>query len=305
MDQKPIALWDINGDGLDELIHLRPYTEERSGKLYLRIVGYSNGIQTLYDDYVINLPGAESCYSVFLADDQKIYSLTAKECNGHVIQFDVDGDKLSAETLADSSAHHLAEPEEAVCHIDGKDVTYQEFDSYRSSKEDKVTKYLLINYQNSKNAEDISLSYDEACRYLKEHFKSSQAQSSTEASQTSRLENGLWVKYSPQAELFETYVFTDGIIECKEYRYDTGSIEEFNSQNTHAFMTYQVDDDSVTIRDNNGAEWTWYFTDDEDIMERTYQDFVGTDTFTVTEGLYRHDSFPSYETVKEQSRKRG
>ena len=41
-------------------------------------------------------------------------------------------------------------------------------------------------------------------------------------------------------------------------------------------------------------------------LERTYQDTLGgTDTYTVTEKMYHHASFPSYETVKEQSKKRG
>lgn len=313
MKKKPIAFRDINGDGIEELIHYRPKIEEKTGKINLCIVTYSNGVQTLYDEEEVSLPGAEAGYSVFIDNDNKLYSVTAKELNGHVIRFDMTGMKLSAQTLADSQAHHLAEPEEATCHVEGADVSYQEFNDYRKTVEDKVKTYLLINYQNSRGAEDVSMSYSDACSYLEKHIKAesndnSSTQSNAAADDTTnhRIEDGLWVKYSPQAAIFDTYKFNDGIIEHREYAYETGSVEEYNSEHTHSFMTYTVNDDSVTIRDKNSQEWTYFFTDDENIIERTYEEVMGgVDTFTVTERMYRHDSLPSYETVKEQSKKRG
>lgn len=308
-----IAIYDINGDGMDELIHFRPGDGEKRLNVFLTIVTYNSGVQTLYNDYVVNLPGAEAAFSVFVDDDNRMFSVTAKELNGHVIRFDMNGANLSAQTLADSQAHHLAEPEEAVCHIDGTEVSYEEFNDYRKSVEDKVKTYLLINYQNSRGAEDISMSYSDACSYLEKQIKtesndnnSTQSNTVLEDTSNNRLENGLWIKYSPQAALFETYEFSDGIIERKEYSYENGSITEFNSGNTYAFMTYKADDNSVTIRDEKSNEWIWNFSDDEETLERTYQDTLGgTDTYTVTEKMYHHDSFPSYETVKEQSKKRG
>lgn len=313
MDKKPIALWDFNGDGIDELIHYRPRIEEKTGEINLCIVTYNNSVQTLYDEVELSIPGAEAGFSVFIGDDNKMYSVTAKELNGHVIRFDMNGTNLSAQTLADSQAHHLAEPEEAVCHIDGKDVSYEEFNDYRKSVEDKVKTYLLINYQISRGVDDVSMSYSDACNYLEKQIKTesngnNSTQSSTvlEDKSNSSLENGLWIKYSPQAALFETYEFSDGVIERKEYSYENGSISEFNSDNTYAFMTYKADDNSVTIRDDKSNEWIWYFSDDGENLERTYQDTLGgTDTYTVTEKMYHHASFPSYETVKEQSKKRG
>lgn len=119
------------------------------------------------------------------------------------------------------------------------------------------------------------------------------------------LESGMWVKYSPQAAIFETYEFSDGIIERKEYSFENGNIEEFNSNSTYKFMTYKADEDGVIIRDDSGKEWTYYFASNKNVLERTYQDTMGTDTFTVTENMYHHDSFPSYATVKEQSQKKG
>ena len=308
-----IAIYDINGDGMEDVIHFRPGDGEKRLNVFLTIVTYNNGVQTLYNDYVVNLPGAEEGFSVFIGDDNKMFSVTAKELNGHVIRFDMNGTNLSAQTLADSQAHHLAEPDEAVCHVDGKDVSYEEFNDYRKAVEDKVKTYLLINYQNSRGAEDVSMSYEDACSYLEKQIKaesnsdnSTQSNTAFEDTSNSNLENGLWIKYSPQAALFETYEFSDGIIERKEYSYENGSIVEFNADYTYAFMTYKADDNRVTIRDDKSNEWNWDFSDDGETLERTYQDTLGgTDTYTVTEKMYHHDAFPSYETVKEQSKKRG
>ena len=86
MDKKPIALWDFNGDGIDELIHYRPRIEEKTGEINLRIVTYNNSVQTLYDEVELSIPGAEAGFSVFIGDDNKMYSVTAKELNGHVIR---------------------------------------------------------------------------------------------------------------------------------------------------------------------------------------------------------------------------
>ena len=162
-----VALCDINGDGVDELILVRPYTERQYGEMNLCILTYNNGIQSLYDDYLLSIPGADAGYSVFLGSDSKLYSVTAKELNGSVIRFDVDGSSLTPIYLADSKAQHLAVPSEAVCHVDGLVVTFDEFNSYRSDIEDKVKTYILINHQNSRGVEDLSMSFDEACEHLK------------------------------------------------------------------------------------------------------------------------------------------
>lgn len=129
----------------------------------------------------------------------------------------------------------------------------------------------------------------------------------TESTDTQKdiIETGVWVKYSPQASLFETFEFSDGIIERKQYSYENGSVEEHDPEFNNTFMTYEVDDDTLTLADDSNKEWVWSFTDDADILERTYEESVGTDTFTVTEKMYHYDSLPSYKTVKKDSQKRG
>lgn len=163
---KMISFYDITGDGIDELIHLKPMIEERRLEMNLCILTYTDSIQTLYDDYLVSIAGAEAGYSTFVGNDAKLYCVMAKELNGLVIRFDVNGNTLSPAYLAESKANHLAEPKDAICHVDGELVSFEEFYNYRNTVEEKVDTYLLINYQNSRGKKDNSLTYEEACQYL-------------------------------------------------------------------------------------------------------------------------------------------
>lgn len=129
----------------------------------------------------------------------------------------------------------------------------------------------------------------------------------TEAPKTSEdiIQTGIWVKYSPQASLFDSYEFSDGIIEHKQYNFENGSVEEQDPEYNYTFMTYKIDGNTLTLVDDSNKEWVWSFSEDEDTLERTYEQEVGTDTFTVTEKMYHYDSLPPYETVKQDSQKRG
>ena len=163
---KMISFYDITGDGIDELIHLKPMIEERRLEMNLCILTYTDSIQTLYDDYLVSIAGAEAGYSTFVGNDAKLYCVMAKELNCLVIRFDVNGNTLLPVYLAESKANHLAEPKDAICHVDGELVSFEEFYNYRNTVEEKVDTYLLINYQNSRGKKDISLTYEEACQLL-------------------------------------------------------------------------------------------------------------------------------------------
>ena len=76
-----------------------------------------------------------------------------------------------------------------------------------------------------------------------------------EKSKEDILNSGIWVKYSPQAPMFETYAFSDGIIEHKEYMFDNGSVREYNSGNTRSFMTYTVDDNGNITSEKLYNDW--------------------------------------------------
>ena len=167
MKNRPIAFWDLNSDGVEEMIHFRPNIEDKRGELNLCIVTYDKGTKILLDDFIVSLPGAEAGYSVFVGNDNNVYSVMAKECNGSVNRYDYDGSDISVAYLADAKAKHLEEPKDAICHVNDSLVTFDEFNSYRSDIEDKVKTYILINHQNSRGVEDISMSFDEACEHLK------------------------------------------------------------------------------------------------------------------------------------------
>lgn len=168
MDGKIFAVYDINGDGVDELFYVHPNTEE-NGRLNFSIVTYDGKVKELYDDILVNLPGSESEYFVFVGEDNKLYSVMSKELWGHVIRFDMEGDNFSADVLAKSDAFHLAKPEDAKCTKDGEPVSYDEFYMYMGSVNAGAKKYLLLSYNRTTELENLSMSYDEAVEYLEKH----------------------------------------------------------------------------------------------------------------------------------------
>ena len=112
------------------------------------------------------------------------------------------------------------------------------------------------------------------------------------------MENGIWIKYSPQALVLESYDFNDGIIEVKEYNFENGVMAESNLSDADVFMTYEINGNNIVINDNNSREWTWNFTDNKDILEYKYQEYLGPEEGEmITQKIYRHDSLPSYETA--------
>lgn len=165
----PFALYDVNDDGIDELVFFHLSDDYTSGKLYLSFVTYDEGIKVLYDDVVVDLPGAESEYFVFVGEDNKLYGVMSKELWGHVIRFDMEGDNFSADVLAKSDAFHLAKPEDAKCTKDGEPVSYDEFYMYMGSVNAGAKKYLLLSYNRTTELENLSMSYDEAVEYLEKH----------------------------------------------------------------------------------------------------------------------------------------
>lgn len=80
MKNRPIAFWNLNSDGVEEMIHFRFNIEDKRGELNLCIVTYDNGTKNLFDDFILSLLGAEAGYSVFVGNDNNVYSVMAKEC---------------------------------------------------------------------------------------------------------------------------------------------------------------------------------------------------------------------------------
>lgn len=128
---------------------------------------------------------------------------------------------------------------------------------------------------------------------------------SWEQNKTSRLKNGVWIQYSPQAMLFDAYVFTDDeTVEKTRYSFENGDVTEYSDGDTYALYTYRLRGNQVLLTDENNREWTWYFTDDDDTVEFAYQDTMGGETHTISQKIRRHPSLPDYETAINERKER-
>lgn len=121
---------------------------------------------------------------------------------------------------------------------------------------------------------------------------------------TDQIKEGVWISYSPQALMFDAYQFgDDGILEKTAYVFETGSVEKYSGNDSHAFLTYRVRGNQILITDKKSIERTWYFTDDADTLEFANQDVMGGDrdnAITVSQKIRRHQSLPDYSTAKNE-----
>ena len=128
--------------------------------------------------------------------------------------------------------------------------------------------------------------------------------SPTEAQKTKEeiLKEGMWISYSPQDVVFDTYVFSDdGILEKTGYSLTNGNVQEYMPV---VFQTYRIRGNQILITDKNGNEWTWYFTDDEDILDYSYTDSMGGEKYTISQKIRHHDSLPDYDTAMSERKKK-
>ena len=120
-----------------------------------------------------------------------------------------------------------------------------------------------------------------------------------------QLQSGIWIQYSPQAMLYEAYVFgDDGTAEKTKYVFERGTVEEFSGADSHVSIQYRLRGNQVLLTDEKSQQWTWYFTDDDDTLEFAYQDIVGGETYTISQKIRRHQSLPDYETAMNERKKR-
>ena len=120
------------------------------------------------------------------------------------------------------------------------------------------------------------------------------------------LTQGVWIKYSPQALMYESYRFgDDGIVERTDYIAENGTVKEYTLTDSHAFLTYFIRGNQILINDKGSREWTWYFTDDINTLEFVYKDGAGdpSDTKNVSQKIYRRDSNPDYQTMMSERKK--
>ena len=164
---KPIAIYDLDGNGVPELIYVHPAEDQSHGEVHLSIYTFADGkIKKLYEDYLFSLAGSEPACSVFIGADSNLYSMASNGYNSAVIMYDCNGSAISTEYLAESKGRGTADPDSVIYHKNGEIVSGKEFDEYRTSITDSATTFLMITYQNIKGITDISMSYEEACQYL-------------------------------------------------------------------------------------------------------------------------------------------
>lgn len=166
---KPIALYDLDNNGISELIYVHPAEDQSHGEVHLSIYTFSDGrIKKLYEDYIFSLAGSDPACSVFIGNDSKLYSMGSNGYNSAVIRYDYDGFSISTDYLAESKGRGTADPDSVIYHKNGELVTGQEYNEYRLSITDSATIFLMITYQNTNGVTDISMSYEEACQFLNE-----------------------------------------------------------------------------------------------------------------------------------------
>lgn len=164
---KPIAIFDLDGNGVSEMIYVHPAEDQSHGEVHLSIYTFADGnIKKLYEDYLFSLAGSEPACSVFIGADSNLYSMASNGYNSAVIMYDYNGSAISTDYLAESKGRGTADPDSVIYHENGEIVSGKEFDEYRTSITDSATIFLMITYQNTKGITDISMSYEEACQYL-------------------------------------------------------------------------------------------------------------------------------------------
>lgn len=147
------------------------------------------------------------------------------------------------------------------------------------------------------------MDYNGLLKLLKKDGTNSQSASEKLMNQ---LTKGYWLVYSTQAPVFDCYSFNDdGTVDRTQYSFMSGIVEKsFVSDDYDKKLTYQLSDHGMTIA---ADAWTasWDFTDNNELMQRTFQNILPDGTpITTTEKMFHHDSIPSYETISEEFKNR-
>ena len=167
-DDHIIAFKDLDYDGVDELVCTR-FSDSRQMVTNLCVLSYKNGaIQTLYDDKLFVHAGAEAGYSVFITKDLEMYSVLNQHPHSNVIKYEVTYSGVKAVHMARTEGESTGNPK-VDCYIEGNRVSRSEYDSFADNIKSRAMDDLCYSHPNAanKSAADISMSYGEACDYLK------------------------------------------------------------------------------------------------------------------------------------------
>lgn len=162
-----IAFTDLNSDGINELIYLHPDDIEHTGYQCLCVVTYrDNEIKTLYDQPVASYAGADSYLWVVLGENSKLYSVVDQSGAAQIIEYQYKNGKLDPNTVAEETKKTLYPREDNSFSVNGKDCTLQEFLNYKDNVLKSAVAVLNYDHNTDIYAKDISMSYQETCKYL-------------------------------------------------------------------------------------------------------------------------------------------
>lgn len=166
-ETKPIAVYDVDGNGIPELLYVHPAEDQSHGEVHFSIYTYANeSLQKLYEDYIFSLAGAEPGCFIFIGNDSKLYSSSANGYNSALIRYDYDGYTITPSYLAQSKGRGTSDPESVIYHKNGAIASKEEFITFTEAIRDSAATILMLTTYNTKGLQDISMSYAQACTYL-------------------------------------------------------------------------------------------------------------------------------------------
>lgn len=161
-----ISFIDLNGDGVEELIHTRPNNMDSQNNVYLTVLTYDSGLNTIYDQPLFCNSGSEAPYSVFIADDSKIYSVVLKSGNQSIMRYNYNSGKFTSEVLGEETGgDYLIESNNSFT-VNGKKCTPNEFSKYKDKILNSADTLLIYSAFDDYTVKDNSMSYEEACKHV-------------------------------------------------------------------------------------------------------------------------------------------
>ena len=242
--ENQIALFDVNRDGLSELIFLRPTDDSNDLEISLCVLTYKDGaVKKLYDDKLINLPGAGPTYEILFSDDSNLYSVARNYPNSYVTRYDINRDTIKSVLLAESQGHGTSNPD-IKYYIDGSQTTENKYQSYYDGIANSANTVLIAHHETG--LDDISMSYFEACNYLKNNSKTSN--------------NGKTTPVTFDVTKADVEVGSAIDINCTSgHNLDNGTLKSSAGEYSKCFKIYILGDRFNIIANQEGSE-TFSFT---------------------------------------------
>lgn len=180
--QRPIAITDITGDGVDELIFLHAIDKIKA-TLDIYTIGDDGSVVKLFsEDWDIQVAGGTKYYLFKTDDSDSLFAYTSisdEWTNGTIYEFvQSSASEITTKELATSSKGPNEDYSDTIGYftIAGKDCTEEEFDSYFNSLKSHANEVVIYNRNHGEDytgvsellghAEDIAISFGQAASLL-------------------------------------------------------------------------------------------------------------------------------------------